>query len=457
MTDPQSPDSETTSKEAVKVAIDKKQQKIVQVDPDRCLSAINPRSLEELEWESLTPKVLSERGVVTTPLLLWKLDPDAPEWETIGEGKFAKLTHEERAKSFITIQGHRRGAVMRHLKASPTMYPADVVTNAQTVPAIVLSGITLDRAEDLAMDDEAKKTLKSWETVRVVLRRYHKDHKRADISVDIPQLLYRSLLGNGEARYTEVSLMADGTERNAKYVKDLRNKMDTYVQTCFLIGQPLEEQLLLHIKKVDDKRPLLKGQDRLLNCKYEDISKLRQLYNKSRDETWAPITKIAVDEMGEPIVEGGNETVRKWLTQKMREFRNPEIRTRGPNMPNSSDRENASSSARSESHKLAAAFFCGLPSEGRQEADEKAYFREQREATRSDLRPEMSELVQALIDAENGERDMAKVKEAYSNVDEVVHQVIDLYEQVTDLQGQVAGLKTEVESLKKKPPFKKGK
>ncbi|MEA1999539.1 MAG: hypothetical protein U9N61_09520, partial [Euryarchaeota archaeon] len=138
-----------TPKEVVKAAIDKKQQKIVHVDPDCCLSAINPRSLEELEWESLLPKVLSERGMFTTPLLLWKLDPAAPEWNVIGDRKFASMPHKERERSFITIQGHRRGAVARHIKASRQKFPADIVDNVQSVPAIVLSGITLDRAEDL--------------------------------------------------------------------------------------------------------------------------------------------------------------------------------------------------------------------------------------------------------------------------------------------------------------------
>lgn len=447
MTETATPDSNAAPKEVVKVAIDKKQQKIVHVDPDCCLSAINPRSLEELEWESLVPKVLSERGMFTNPLLLWKLGVDAPEWDTIGDGKFATMPHEERERSFITIQGHRRGEVARHIKASRQKYPADIVDNVQTVPAQVLSGITLDRAEDLAMDDEAKKTLKRWETVRVVLRRYHKDHRYQDIAADIPQLLYRALRGNGDALYTEVSLMDDGLERNAKYVSDLRNGLDTWIRTVFHIGPALETQLLYHFKKKEDRRPLLEGQRLLLDCKRQHITELQKVYNNSRDDSWKPVTRIDVDETGEPIVEGGNEAVREWLVTKMREFRVPELKKRGPIMPNKTDRENAKSSARSEAHRLAAAFFCGLPSEGRQEADDKAYFREQRESTRTDLRPIMSEPVQALIDAENVERDMAKVQVAYCEVDNMVREVAALRTQVESLKAEIA----------KKPASKKGK
>ncbi|MEA1998463.1 MAG: hypothetical protein U9N61_03950, partial [Euryarchaeota archaeon] len=335
-----------------------------------------------------------------------------------------------------------RGAVARHIKASRQKFPADIVDNVQSVPAIVLSGITLDRAEDLAMDDEAKKTLKKWETVRVVIRRYHKDHRYQDIAIDIPQLLYKALRGNGDALYTEVSQMDDGAERNKKYVSDLRNGLDTWIRTCFHIGPAMETQLLYHFKKREDRRPLLEDQRLLLDCKRQYVTELQKVYNNSKDGSWTPVTRIEIDNTGEPYVEGGNKEVQGWLIKKMREFRNPELREKGPQMPNKTDRDNVRTSARSEVHKLAAAFFCGLPSEGRQEADDKAYFREQRETKRVSIRPTMSNLVQALIDAETSEQDMAKLEAAYKAVDDAVR--------------QTKAPKAEVEKLKK-PVTKKGK
>jgi hypothetical protein len=168
----------------------------------------------------------------------------------------------------------------------------------------------------------------------------------------------------------------------------------------------------------------LEGQVLLLDCKRQNITALQKVYNASKTDGWVPVTSISIDEAGNPTVVGGSSEVQEWLLQKMKEFRNPETKEKGPQMPNRTDRENVKTSARSKVHKLAAAFFCGLPSESRQEEDDLAYNREKREETRRSFLEALSAPLQALAEAECSCRDMDKFTDAYLAVDELVKKAL---------------------------------
>jgi hypothetical protein len=103
-------------------------------------------------------------------------------------------------------------------------------------------------------------------------------------------------------------------------------------------------------------------------------------------------------------------------------------------MPNKNDRDNVKSNGRSTAHKLAAFFFCGLPSENRQQEDDKAYFREVRETIRTEKREKMCPVLQALIDVENSERDLAKIEGAWDTLDGVLRAQA---EEIVKLKGEL--------------------
>jgi hypothetical protein len=418
--------------ETLTAAFDKRMHKIVQVDPLHCLTAINPRSEEELEWESLLPRIIAERGVILDPIMIWALEPSDPLWETLGNGKFAKMSEDDKKGKYILIRGHRRCTSIVHVKNNRDKFPADILDNAQTVPAIILKGITLERAEELALDEEAKKSLRSWECVKVIFGMYRKDYKPNDVAMAIPQMIYRALnVKGGEGAYTEASKVFDGNERNKRFCSELRNNLDTWLLSCALFGPAAETQLLLWFKKHKDRRPLLEGERLLVDFKYVEVGKLRKIYNNTRDNGWTPITRIDVDDTGEPIVEGGDSfkdekgiviegSFNAALKKNIRELRDPSQKASVARMPNKNDRDNVRSNGRSTAHKLAAAFFCGLPSENRQQEDDRAYFREVRETIRTEKREKMCPVLQALIDVENSERDLAKIEEAWDTLDSIL-------------------------------------
>ena len=440
--------SEATNEnvETVKVAIDSKQQKTVRIDPERCLAVINPRSLEELEWQSILKPIVDERGVIIDNLLVWQPDPDDEVWEKLG---FKEMSIEDRKLHFILVRGHRRARGACHIKTSPTKYAADIVANVQTVPATILRGITLDRAEELALDDEAKKTLKKWEAVKVVLKRLRKDHSYQEIATSMPQLLYRAFRSNGESLFSEVSRLDNGAERNKKIIADLRNGLDTWVRTAYHIGPAFEEQLLFHFKTREDKRPLLEGQRLLLDCKRQNVTALQKVYNTSRNDSWTPVTNIDWPEDSmEPVIEGGNEEVRAWIKQKMKEYRDPEVKPDEPKMPNKSDRDSVRTTNRSAAAKLAAAFFCGLPSEGRIEADELSYFREEREKVRDVIFNDMHSAIQAVLTAEKGERDMNKLQGTWNELSDRMKE-LEAFGSETTVKFNL--VEKELAELKEKP------
>jgi hypothetical protein len=416
-------------------AFDKRQHKIVHVDPLHCLTAINPRSEEELEWESLLPRIIAERGVILDPIMIWALEPSDPLWATLGNGKFADMSEADRKGKYILIRGHRRCTSICHVKNNRDKFPADILDNAQTVPAIILKGITLERAEELALDEEAKKSLRSWECVKVILGMYRKDYKPNDVAMAIPQMIYRALnVKGGEGAYTEASKVFDGNERNKRFASELRNNLDTWLLSCALFGPAAETQLLLWFKKHKDRRPLLEGERLLVDFKYVEVGKLRKIYNNTRDNGWTPITRIDVDDTGEPIVEGGNDEFVTALKKNIRELRDPSQKASVARMPNKNDRDNVKSNGRSTAHKLASAFFCGLPSENRQQEDDLAYFREVRETIRTEKREKMCPALQALIDVENTERDLAKIEGAWDTLDGILRKQA---EAIVKLKGEL--------------------
>ena len=373
------------------------------------IAVINPRMV--LNHETLLPAIESEKGQVLEPIIAWKPSSDDP----------CRKRFNLKDTEVIILRGGRRHRCIRAIRENPEKYSHEIFENAGTVPVIVLEGITEEKARNLTLDDQDREPLLRFETILEVFRRFNADHNYQRVASDMTHCLYRILLGKGEAKYKAMLAIDDGKARLKEMQSNLRNGLDHWLYTAHLLN--LTSQVIAWVKLRKDAVDLDEenGERLLFEAKPQNLVILRSVFSNSRDAGWKPITKIGIKDDGEPFVNGGNKEVEKELKKMMHIFRHPDdVEKEKVKLPKAAERNNVKDNARGASGKLFGAFYCGLDSEGRQEADDNDYFRGQREVTRTALRDKMSASMQALINAENGERDMAKLAEAYHRVNELV-------------------------------------
>lgn len=373
------------------------------------VSAINPRTDDELDIPAMIPEIVRYSGQIIEPILAWLPDENAPirKIVTIPD------------KGGILIRGHRRCGALNFIRENKSTFLADVWGNAEFAPVIMVTGITEEFARDLAMDEGSKKGLLVHEVILDVFRRFRNDHTYQKVVESQSSILYKALLtGNSEAKYRETLKLDSGKDRLKKQLTDLRNWVDQWLQSAYLLGRPIEDQVVTWARKNRDKRSLREGERLLFDAKYPLLQKLRSVYTNSRDENWSPITSIDMTDNGVVVIEGGNTEVNKMLTAFMEDFRNPEkAKENKIALPKTAERENVKTSSRSDLGKLYSAFFCGEDSDGRSAADDRVYFMEQREKVLRELHDALVSPVKDLVKAILDEKDMAKFKDAFFKVD----------------------------------------
>lgn len=381
------------------------------------VSAINPRTDDELDIPAMIPEVVAYRGQIIEPILAWLPDENAPIRKTITVPD----------KGGIKIRGHRRCGALDFIRANPNLFPADIWANAEFAPVIMVTGITEEFARDLAMDEGSKKSLMTHEVILDVFRRFGNDHTYQKVTESQASILYKALLThNGEAKYRETLKLDSGKDRLKKQLSDLRNSLDQWLQSAYLLGPGIEQQVVTWTRKNRDKRSLREGERLLFEAKPQLLTKLRSAYTNSRNENWSPIMSIDMTDNGAVVIEGGNKEVNAMLTTFMEEFRNPEkAKENKLALPKTSERENVKTSSRSDLGKLYSAYFCGEDSDGRSAADDCVYFMEQREKALREIHDALVSPVKELVNAILDEKNMTKFKETFFKVDGTLFDLLE--------------------------------
>jgi len=381
-----------------------KVKKLQYVKVENIVAAVNPRSIEELEFLLLLPDIVEENGIVTKPCLGWDLPAESPLWdEFIKNGELRDIyTHqairptlEERKHLIICLQGHRRTNCLRHIRENEGDFSPEVFKNAETIPMIVHKELTRQRAEDLALDDKGSRHLFKWEVVKLFLNKLRKGQTHAAIALEMPQMLFTAFRNNGESDYSHlVNKFHNESVRNDKIVSALRNYTDVWIKSCFDFGPAFDRQLQLFVRFEMDKRPktdlsedgktqLLKPEflELLLDLKLETVRKIyKPRYVELRKEAkeakvrfdWTPITKIAKIKSDEPdsidgqsycpavdangvvipnewfIVVGGNFDFRKLVLEQMVDYAAKNKPDTSPKPPSTKQRENVNNNSLSD-------------------------------------------------------------------------------------------------------------
>lgn len=459
--------------------IDQSGMKIKRFNPQYLLAAINPRSLAELEYEVLLPQITEEHGVIHTPLHVWKINADSPLWETLPlrdtmtGGRIAPPEIGERDKYRILIQGHRRERCAKEVAAHPDRYSKVICDNLATVPCIEYDNISENRARSLALDEEGKRNLKSWEIVQLVIDKFYRDERYQEISLEYPQMLYRTLLKNGDDKYEAVARIHDGVERNALIVKDLRNKLDTWIRSAYLAGPAMCEQLVLYFRYKINQRPDMGDKCRLLlDLKYENMrDAVRKVYNSSKDNGFVPVSQIEFTKDEPPagenvlkqrvddgwfVIVGGNQELRESIMKLMREFRNPEEKVKPAAVPSKTERDDVKLASRSGPGKAYSLYFCGeggeIDGRTRSEWDTWALGYQEREPRILAIKPELVPEIAAIADAVVNERNLEKLEAAFRGASlkiKLVDKVeADAKAAIAEAQKEVAVLKEQMAALR---------
>ena len=327
-------------------------------DPRFLVAAINPRDLSDLQGQGLMPAIEKTSGVITKAVVIWKpidaegeFDPDHPIWDRCFHpvtNEKVVIPREERHKYRIIDQGHRRIWCAVTALDNPEKYSAEMLRNLAKVPALEIA-CSQEEAEEIALDFEDSEPLHSWNTVKLVLDYLRRDYRYQDIAVKMPRLLFGALLQKGEAKYNKVVREAkSGSDRISTLVKMLRNRLDTHIVSCHILGPAMADQLILHWRYNENGLEDAGDQDRLvINLKYTNVQQMRQAYNEIVKDggEWTPITRIeivpekpakaddrdfaatpsGIDKSGQWfVVEGGNADFRQRLLRAMHVYQKPE-------------------------------------------------------------------------------------------------------------------------------------
>jgi hypothetical protein len=380
----------------------------IRMSPEDLVPAVNPRKV--LNHGTLLPAIVAEKGQVLEPIIAWRPSDNDPILKRVKLDK----------GQAIPLRGHRRRQCCIEIRSNPDRYPHEIYENAATVPVIVIEGITEEKARNLALDDQDKEPLMTFEVFLEVFRRFEADHSYQKVAAEMTHGLYRALLRQaGEAKYKQMLAIDDGKDRIKKAQSDLRNGLDQWLFSAHILG--LKDQVIAWTKKNRDGVKLGEDERLLFDAKPQNLTKLRSVYTNSKDEGWEPIRKLDIDEHGYPVIEGGNAKVREELSKMMDVFRNPEnAETEKPTLPKGTERDNVKASARSDVGKLFAQFFCGEDSEGRAAADDRAYYMEAKAKALAEIYNTLHESLREVASVQLDELDINKYKAAWVALSEVL-------------------------------------
>jgi hypothetical protein len=437
---------------------------LIHVDPFNCVAAINPRDLSELEWETLMPDVVKTEGIISQPLLLWKVSPDHEIWTSgLIKDPYTNtpiiVPFEEREKTLILIRGHRRHMCLCVIRHNPRDYSKAVFDNAAKVKALVFEGPQRE-AETLANDFEEVRGLHKWEVLKIAVKRLSEDYTSEEICDAMPQLLFGALVNNGPNEYDRIVREAghDGRERQKNLLVKLRNHVHNGVTKIFQMGYPaMTDQLIYYYRFFQDKRPVGKeGSESaklkdsvVLDLRMTNVQKLAKAFNKLSKEDWTPVEKVAIvtekpkedaytsftecGSTGYYVVVGGNEEFRNLLLQNMKQKNEPET-SDAPKPPSKTDKAGVQSNSMSAIGKAMAKFLNEgdkTPQGGkwlkeprmRVEWDQWAAFSESVQASLlmlTDLDPMVKEVVDALTKVLAPEAGAKLVTTAFMTLNEFV-------------------------------------
>ena len=428
---------------------------IKRMKPSDLIPHINPRLV--LNHMTLLPAILAEEGQITEALTAWVPDEGDP---------IRKLVELKKGQA-IPVKGHRRRECLLEIINNPSKYSATIVANASTCPVVLLTGISEDKARNLAMDFMDQEKLSRTDFLTDVFRRFECGHNYAKVAMELTKGLYLTLLQQAtEGKYKAMLRIDDGAEREKQVKKDLRNPLDQWIFSAHLLGPAVKQNVLAWLKK-QDRIALDEGERVLFKADQQNLKVLRSLYSNTTKVDigngkttlgYTPITKISRTEEGVPVVVGGtvggkvvdgvltdaiDTSIADGVRKLMADYHlSPSEKAKGKAvLPKAVDRNNAKDGSISECGKLYSAFFCGMPAEGRMLADERANAREKCEAVRTEIYPEMGPLVQALINAENKAKDMNAIKMAFSEVDKAVRHRSELEDTIVKLTKEISTFK----------------
>lgn len=422
------------------------------IDPRNIVSALNPRESEELELETIIPAIVAEDGVVLDPLTVFKFDPDHEIWNHTEDpvtGEPVTVPKEDRSKTFINGKGHRRSGAVNTVLRNPQLYPASVYENAKKVQAIVLEGISEERARAIARDAESIRGLKSWNVCKIVFEMLDSGMSLMQVIDEIPQMLFRAFVVRGEDEYDAVSKILDGSERKKAIETKLRNNVTVHIGYTYAIGgMLLARQLILHYKYNINKRKVTDDNrdeydELVIIPKLDNIRKrLYPLYNAADAAKYKPLTRLEITEKapaagpnisfkpvpgnnGFMVVEGTCPEVREELLVLMGEKIDPKANS-VPKVPSKAQNEEHLKQARSNVVKSNDCRVCGLDSEveGKTHVqwDEWALGCQEREAivNEDEFKKSLHPALQKLINVMTGERNADRIKEAFETVNQLI-------------------------------------
>ena len=378
---------------------------------------VNPRMIEELKYRELLPAIEAESGKVLKPGALWKppsdFDVSTLVFHDLLTGAITPPPPEG-LEYYICIQAHRRTAALKHIRKHQETYSHETWANAEKLPAVIYDGISLERAQQLANDDEGKEGLSRLNTIKIVFDKFNKGWLYDQVVEEMPQTLFKVFRVSGTVRkWPAVAAITNGKERKAAIRKDLRNDVYTNLYVTHCIGPALVKQSLLNEAK---KGGQLKVEGIFMDTKHANIVALGKIYNAEEAASYTPLRLIAVmstppqgdDVLSEPadageyyVVAGGSENMRNAILGLMRQFRTGESPNKDEVKPlDKTARDNIIKSRRSEVQKAIALKMAGETVENAEELDTKAYHWEKKEAllqSLTGLTPPMEALRVALL------------------------------------------------------------
>lgn len=226
---------------------------------DLKLNPDNPRSVEELDVQSMIDSILS-KGSITDPL------------------------HVEFETGFV-LRGNRRFSAAKELVARPNC-PADIKEKLTKLQVIYYEGLNEKERLELIHDHGDTKPLGRVDTVKAVWSLQKQMFTFSQIINTMFHLLAR-FTGNTGKAYEAQKLPAGGG-RSEFLIKWFKGTVQDYLLTAGTLSQTLKEQLLLTEK--DKDRPLSDEDKKkvLFWVNREVVQRLKKAMNKDKEspEGW---------------------------------------------------------------------------------------------------------------------------------------------------------------------------
>jgi hypothetical protein len=387
---------------------------VVFMDPEWLIPAINVRSEEELQIEALIPSIIETQGQVTETLMAWRPKPDNPFYKLLKNPK----------RDAIPVRGHRRRGATLAIRRNPDKYPKTVWENAGRLPVKILDGWDERDARKLTLDSKDALDLCKYDAVREVIRQLLDGQPYQEIMEDIPEFLYKAFHKDQHLGYKAMMRIDEASKRKKQREQDLRNVVDRFINTCVLLDGGLTsgvmcQQVVWAYKALERQLDKDKGERLMMHFKHTMWANLRSAYSKTQDNC-PPITKIDILGDKDYVVEGGSPEVQKELKVILDEFRMGTQSEGRKAVPTVKDRSGAAEQVRDPA---TAGFLLWAAGDDNPENKELianrhveadlAHWRIQREKTRNSINGQLPKVLQDLVKAESGEKDMDKLKDAW--------------------------------------------